>query len=120
MAYVVYHSYPRRRSLIHREDCRFYLNRLLPDDQATGRWEGPFETFESAEESAPGFQRSVTPCKQCMISHTTGGTEVPLTVRGINEELWLWLRTRSVLEGRTVGEVLNELIEDYRREVGSF
>ena len=115
MAFVVYHSYIRRRSTIHRDGCHYYLKRQLPDDKGTGRWDGPFESFEEAEESLPAFQRGAGPCPQCMSSHTTSGTETPLTVRGVDEETWVWLRARAVLEGRTVGELLNELIDKHLR-----
>ena len=42
-----------------------------------------------------------------------------LTIRGIHTELWSWLKGRSVLESKTLGEVLNELIVWYRAEVES-
>ena len=41
------------------------------------------------------------------------------TVRGVDREVWKHLKDRAELENRTVGEVLNELIGQYRREVAS-
>ena len=119
MAFAVYHSYIRRRSTIHRDGCRYYRSRQVPDDKSTGRWEGPFDTFEEAEASLPAFQRGTSLCPQCMRSHTTSGKETPLTVRGVDEETWVWLRARAVLEGRTVGELLNELIDEHLRGTGA-
>ena len=40
-----------------------------------------------------------------------------LTTQGINRELWKWLRAHAVVEDRTVGEIINELIEGYRSNV---
>ena len=42
-----------------------------------------------------------------------------LTVRGINPELWEWLKDRALSEDTTSGEIINVLIERYRREGGS-
>ena len=42
----------------------------------------------------------------------------PLAVRGLNPELWEWLKARAKLERRIAGDVINELIERYRAEVG--
>ena len=42
-----------------------------------------------------------------------------LTIRGIHTESWSWLRSRAVLERKTFGETLNELIARYRAEVES-
>ena len=38
-------------------------------------------------------------------------------IRGLDRELWKELRGHAAHQKRTVGEVLNELIEEYRREV---
>jgi len=40
------------------------------------------------------------------------------SIRGVNRELWEWLKARAKLEGRMLGYVINELIERYRAEVG--
>ena len=42
-----------------------------------------------------------------------------LTVRGINQELWEWLKARAVAEDTTAGEIINVLIERYRRDGAS-
>ena len=39
-----------------------------------------------------------------------------LPVQGINRELWRWARAQAATENRTVGEIVNELIDEYRRE----
>ena len=40
-----------------------------------------------------------------------------LTTQGINRELWIWLRSHATLEEITVGEIINELIDWYKRDV---
>ena len=40
-------------------------------------------------------------------------------MKGINTELWSWLKSHAFLEGKTIGELLNELIAWYRAEVES-
>ena len=40
-----------------------------------------------------------------------------LTTQGINKELWKWLRAHAILEKKSVGEVVNEMVGDYREEV---
>ena len=39
------------------------------------------------------------------------------TVKGINPELWKWMRARATLENESMGELLNELIDGYRLAV---
>ena len=41
-----------------------------------------------------------------------------LSVKGIDRELWKWLKARAALEDKTAAEVINGLIERYRREGG--
>ena len=36
-----------------------------------------------------------------------------LAIRGIDRELWKWLKARAALEGKTAAEVINGLIERY-------
>ena len=49
----------------------------------------------------------------------TSGRDGALAIKGINTELWRWLKSRAALEGKTIGEFLNELIARYRAEVES-
>ena len=42
-----------------------------------------------------------------------------LTTQGINQELWIWLRSHAAIERRNVGAIINELIERYKNEVAS-
>ena len=46
------------------------------------------------------------------------GQENLLSVKGIDRELWKWLKARAALEGKTAGETVNGLIERYRGEAG--
>ena len=41
-----------------------------------------------------------------------------LSVKGIDRELWKWLKARAALESKTAGEIINGLIERYREEAG--
>ena len=38
-------------------------------------------------------------------------------IRYVSREAWEWAKTQAVREGRTVGELLNGLIQEYRDEV---
>ena len=49
---------------------------------------------------------------------TRRGSENVLTIRGVDPELWKWLKARSALEGKTQAQFVNELINRYRKEVG--
>lgn len=40
-----------------------------------------------------------------------------LTMRGIDRVLWSWLKDRAAYEGKTVGQLSNEIIDRYREEV---
>ena len=40
-----------------------------------------------------------------------------LTTQGINKELWKWLRAHAALQKKSVGEIVNEMVGDYREEV---
>ena len=42
------------------------------------------------------------------------GQENLLSVKGIDRELWKWLKARAALESKTAGEIINGLIERYR------
>lgn len=44
------------------------------------------------------------------------GQENLLSIKGIDRELWKWLKARAALESKTAGEIINGLIERYRRE----
>ena len=46
------------------------------------------------------------------------GQENLLSVKGIDRQLWKWLKARAALEGKTAGSVINELIDRYRKEAG--
>ena len=46
------------------------------------------------------------------------GQENLLSVKGIDRELWKWLKARAALESKTAGEIINGLIERYRQEAG--
>ena len=41
-----------------------------------------------------------------------------LSIRGIDRELWRWLKARGIMEEQSAGEILNELIYRYRSEKG--
>ena len=49
----------------------------------------------------------------------TSDRDGALAIKGINTELWRWLKSRAALEGKTIGEFLNKLIARYRAEVES-
>ena len=40
-----------------------------------------------------------------------------ITAQGINPELWKWLRAYAAVEDRSVGEIINELIDRHRDHV---
>ena len=42
------------------------------------------------------------------------------TVKGINPTLWRWTRARVALENRSVGELINELIDNCKQEVEGY
>ena len=39
------------------------------------------------------------------------------TIKGVHPELWKWVRARALLENRTVGELVNYVIDMYREDV---
>ena len=41
-----------------------------------------------------------------------------LSVKGIDQQLWKWLKSRAALEGKTAGEIINELLGQYKKETG--
>ena len=41
-----------------------------------------------------------------------------LTIKGLEKELWIWIKARAFLEGKSAGELLNELMDQYRIETG--
>ena len=51
MPFVVYIAIESRRSTVHDERCRFYLNRK-PDALPSSDWQGPFDTIKEAESKA--------------------------------------------------------------------
>ena len=66
MRFVVYTNYTNQRSRIHREDCGRYQRRKQPDDRGTGRWEGPFDGWESALGVVPAYQQDLDTCSRCL------------------------------------------------------
>ena len=44
------------------------------------------------------------------------GQENLLSVKGIDRELWKWVKARAALEGKPAGEFINDLTERYRQE----
>ena len=45
------------------------------------------------------------------------GPTISVNVRGIDKALWQWLKSIAVLEGKTVGKKLNEVLAEYRRNL---
>ena len=39
------------------------------------------------------------------------------TIKGVHPELWRWVRARALLENRTIGELVNDVIDRYREDV---
>ena len=63
------------------------------------------------------YRAEVRPGEVLRTSTYTVDPQHITTVRGVDREVWKHLKDRGELEDRTVGEILNELIERYRREV---
>ena len=40
-----------------------------------------------------------------------------LTIKGVDRELWRWLKSRAALDGKTIGEAINELMERHRTDL---
>jgi hypothetical protein len=38
------------------------------------------------------------------------GSAGPTHIRGINPDLWRWLKAQAALEGKTIGQKLNEVL----------
>ena len=45
------------------------------------------------------------------------GELVTNTVKGVDRQLWRYLKDRAAVEDMTMGEMVNELISRYRRQV---
>ena len=54
---------------------------------------------------------------RCRLSTQKSDYREIRSIKGIDRQLWRWLRYRATLERKSVGEKVNELIEDYRRRV---
>ena len=51
-----------------------------------------------------------------MSTHKSDYREIR-SIKGIDRQLWQWLKYRATLERKSVGQKVNELIEDYQRRV---
>lgn len=51
-----------------------------------------------------------------MTTHKSDYREIR-SIKGIDRELWQWLKYRAALERKSVGQKVNELIEGYRSRV---
>ena len=40
-------------------------------------------------------------------------------IRGVDQFLWRWLRAQAALEGKTIGQKLNETLDTYKCRVES-
>ena len=38
----------------------------------------------------------------------------PTNIRGVDQELWRWLKAQAALEGKTIGQKLNEILSESR------
>ena len=86
----------RARAMIEHRGAGEILNRLIGGYRVEVGWDG-----EALRRTS--YERDIT--------HS-------LSVRGLDEELWQWLKDRATLEERGVAEVLNELIHRYMEEAG--
>ena len=39
------------------------------------------------------------------------------SVRGVDQELWRWLKAQAALEGKTIGQKLNEILAEAKSEL---
>ena len=51
MPFVVYTAFESRRSTVHDERCRYYLNHK-PDALLSSNWHGPYDATKEAEPEA--------------------------------------------------------------------
>ena len=42
----------------------------------------------------------------------------PTNIRGVDQGLWRWLKAQAVLEGKTIGQKLNEILEEAKSKSG--
>lgn len=42
------------------------------------------------------------------------GSQVSINVRGVDQELWRWLKASAALEGKAVGKKLNEVLAELK------
>ena len=42
-----------------------------------------------------------------------------LSIRGVDPELWKWLKSRAGLEGKSIGKIINELVLRYKEDTES-
>ena len=40
-------------------------------------------------------------------------------IRGVDQFLWRWLKAQAALEGKTIGQKLNEILDNYKFQVES-
>jgi len=40
----------------------------------------------------------------------------PTNIRGIDQELWRWLKAQAALEGKNIGQKLNDLLAEAKRK----
>ena len=52
-----------------------------------------------------------------MVSQRTSGG--PTNIRGVDQHLWRWLKAQAALEGKTIGQKLNEILAGYKRRAES-
>ena len=64
MRYPVYTDLPTRTSTVHKETCRYYVNRKsdrLPDNW----WHGPYSSDQQAE--SQGWSKGVSRVRRCSV-----------------------------------------------------
>ena len=49
-----------------------------------------------------------------MVSQRTSAA--PTNIRGVDQHLWRWLKAQAALEGKMIGQKLNEILACYKCE----
>lgn len=50
------------------------------------------------------------------VSYHQNGILGPTNIRGVDLELWRWLKAQAALEGKTIGQKLNEILAEAKRD----
>lgn len=57
--------------------------------------------------------------KRGLIVRTDQGYAGPTNIRGVDQDLWRWLKAQAALEGKTIGRKLNEILARYKYDAES-